>query len=238
MNYYERHIGDYIRDTAHLSLLEHGIYNRLIDTYYLREGPIPDAEAERLIGARSPAEKKATRAVLAEFFELRDGKWYQSRCEEELAAYRELRARQSRRGKAGASARWGRQAVQEGCNTDASSMPQASQRNASSMPEACDKHPASNANAMLGDGLPSPISHKKYSVRANPADSPSLDAVLFAEARKVFGTSIGGQINRAIKAKGKGWVMDMIETCRSKDPEAARAYLAAALKEPERKVVV
>jgi uncharacterized protein YdaU (DUF1376 family) len=31
VNYYERHIGDYLKDTAHLSLLEHGIYTRLLD---------------------------------------------------------------------------------------------------------------------------------------------------------------------------------------------------------------
>ena len=48
MNYYERHIGDYLKDTAHLSLLEHGVYSRLLDVYYTRESPIPAADAERL----------------------------------------------------------------------------------------------------------------------------------------------------------------------------------------------
>jgi hypothetical protein len=48
VNYYERHIGDYLKDTAHLSLLEHGIYTRLLDVYYTRECPIPKAEVSRL----------------------------------------------------------------------------------------------------------------------------------------------------------------------------------------------
>ena len=64
----------------------------------------------------------------------------------------------------------------------------------------------------------------------NGADSPpTIDAALFADARNVFGKSIGGTINKAISAKGKGWVLDIIEQCRGKDPEAARAYLHSAL---------
>jgi hypothetical protein len=35
--YYNFNIGDYRRDTVHLSILEHGIYRQLIDTYYLNE---------------------------------------------------------------------------------------------------------------------------------------------------------------------------------------------------------
>ena len=45
MNYYKRHIGDYLKDTAHLSLLEHGVYARLLDVYYTRETAIPDDQA-------------------------------------------------------------------------------------------------------------------------------------------------------------------------------------------------
>lgn len=89
MNYYERHIGDYLKDTAHLSLLEHGVYTRLMDVYYTREGAIPASEVARLIGARSRDEKAALQAVLAEFFVLVDGSYSQKRCDEELQAYRE-----------------------------------------------------------------------------------------------------------------------------------------------------
>lgn len=87
MNYYKRHIGDYLKDTAHLTLLEHGVYARLLDVYYTREGPIPDDQAARLIGARTKEERDALAAVLLEFFEAADGSvWVQPRCERELAA--------------------------------------------------------------------------------------------------------------------------------------------------------
>lgn len=89
MNYYPRHIGDYLTATAHLSLLEHGVYARLLDVYYTREAPIPDAQAERLVGARTQEERDAVRVVLEEFFELVGGEWRQSRCDEEIAKYHE-----------------------------------------------------------------------------------------------------------------------------------------------------
>lgn len=89
MNYYERHIGDYLKDTAHLSLLEHGIYTRLLDVYYTREQAIPDEQAERVVGAKSKEERAALRGVLAEFFVLRDGAWHQARCNREIARYSE-----------------------------------------------------------------------------------------------------------------------------------------------------
>lgn len=88
MNYIERHIGDYLKDTAHLSLLEHGVYARLMDVYYVRETGIPEADAARLIGARTKDEKEALANVLAEFFTLQDGIYRQARCDREIERYR------------------------------------------------------------------------------------------------------------------------------------------------------
>ena len=89
MNYYERHIGDYLKDTAHLSLLEHGVYTRLMDVYYTREGRIPAEDAARLIGARTRDERAALSAVLAEFFVLADGSHVQDRCEREIERFKD-----------------------------------------------------------------------------------------------------------------------------------------------------
>lgn len=86
MNYYKRHIGDYMKDASHLSLLEHGIYMRLLDVYYTRESALPMEQAARLIGARSKDEKEALAVVIGEFFELVDGFYTQTRCEIEICA--------------------------------------------------------------------------------------------------------------------------------------------------------
>jgi len=104
MNYYERHIGDYLKDTAHLSLLEHGVYTRLMDVYYTREGAIPAAEAARLIGARSKDERQALAAVLSEFFVLVDGEHRQDRCDREIERFQD----KQRKARASAEVRWGK----------------------------------------------------------------------------------------------------------------------------------
>ena len=89
VNYYERHLGDYARDTAHLSLLEHGVYTLLLDRYYVTEKPLPNDERElfRLLRAASKAEKDAVRQVLREFFTETDEGWRQNRCDEVIADF-------------------------------------------------------------------------------------------------------------------------------------------------------
>jgi len=85
VNYYERHLGDYAKDTGHLSLLEHGVYTLLLDRYYATEQGIPADQAHRLARARTADERAAVDAVLADFFVLVDGVWINHRVGEELA---------------------------------------------------------------------------------------------------------------------------------------------------------
>lgn len=89
MNYYERHLGDYARDTAHLSLLEHGVYTLLLDRYYSTEAPIPIDQAHRIARARTREEKSAVDAVLSEFFAQSPEGWRNARCDAEIARYME-----------------------------------------------------------------------------------------------------------------------------------------------------
>lgn len=68
MNYYKFHIGDYRRDTAHLSLIEHGIYRQLLDTYYLDEKPIETQPVIRRLSIKTEEEKTALNNVIDDFF--------------------------------------------------------------------------------------------------------------------------------------------------------------------------
>ena len=52
MNYYERHLGDYSKDTAHLTMLEDGAYLLLIMDYWTN-GPLPDDDAALARGSFS-----------------------------------------------------------------------------------------------------------------------------------------------------------------------------------------
>ena len=91
MNYYEHHLGDYVRDTAHLSMLEDAAYRRLLDAYYIREAPLPTDVRDccKLARAQSKPEREAVAYVLREFFELRDDGHHQDRCDREIARYLE-----------------------------------------------------------------------------------------------------------------------------------------------------
>ena len=72
MNYYPFHVGDYTAHTAHLSPLEDIAYRRLLDLYYLREGPLVGAvdQIARLI--RMTDHKSTVDKMLLEFFEVSD----------------------------------------------------------------------------------------------------------------------------------------------------------------------
>jgi uncharacterized protein YdaU (DUF1376 family) len=120
MNYYERHIGDYLKDTAHLSLLEHGVYGRMLDVYYTREAPIPAAQVERLIGVRSKEEREALLNVVAEFFQVDGDVLLHGRCDREIERYQ----LKQRKASASANARWSKGgAHSEGnANADAKAM--------------------------------------------------------------------------------------------------------------------
>ena len=84
MNYFERHLGDYARAAGHLSMLEHGAYNLLLDRYYTTEQGIPEDQAHRVCRARTRDEKEAVDTVLREFFSFVDGVWINGRAEREI----------------------------------------------------------------------------------------------------------------------------------------------------------
>lgn len=86
MNFYTRHIGDYITKTLHLTLAEHGAYDRLLDIYYGTEKPITKDFSRicKMIPTRNAEEEGAVQRVLEEFFVLKDDGWHQLRCDKEI----------------------------------------------------------------------------------------------------------------------------------------------------------
>ncbi|WP_293005849.1 YdaU family protein [Nitrosomonas sp.] len=89
MHYYQHNIGDYRRDTVHLSLLEHGVYRQLMDMYYLSESPIPKETQQvfRRLSARTQDEQNAVEIILNEFFSLTNDGWIHKRCDQEIIEY-------------------------------------------------------------------------------------------------------------------------------------------------------
>ena len=89
MFYFKFHIGDYRRETQHLTLLEHGVYMTLMSTYYTSEQPLPKDERQllRLAGARTGEEKQAVLDIVNEFFIPTETHWVHSRIDFELSEY-------------------------------------------------------------------------------------------------------------------------------------------------------
>lgn len=102
MNYYKRHLGDYAKDTRHLTLAEHGAYCLLLDYYYSTESPIPDDRCERIANAYAEHEREAVRNVLQAFFTLTPEGWRNSRADKEISEFHA----KSLKAKAAAEARW------------------------------------------------------------------------------------------------------------------------------------
>lgn len=105
MNYYKRHLGDYAKDTGHLSPTEHGVYTLLMDWYYASETMIPAAKAYRIAKASTQADRNAVDAVLADFFR-RDGDyWRHKRIDGEIEKFSE----KSTKAKESIAKRWKKQ---------------------------------------------------------------------------------------------------------------------------------
>ena len=126
---------DYLADTAHLGLTEHGVYWRLLLHYYQHHSPLP-ADTDklcRIVLATSPEERRTVEYILCEFFVLAaldDGTqvWRNLRADREIADAKVRQAVNLARAQAGAAARW-----------------KANEK----MLEASVKHSPSNAQAML-----------------------------------------------------------------------------------------
>jgi uncharacterized protein YdaU (DUF1376 family) len=112
MHYYQLHIGDYRKDTPHLSLIQHGAYLQLLNYLYTTEKPLPDNFEMlcRVCGAVNKAEQTAVREILEQFFDKSDHGFMQARAEREIGGYKG----QQDHGRMMADARWGNKKANAG----------------------------------------------------------------------------------------------------------------------------
>lgn len=163
MNFWNRHIGDIIRDTVSLTMLEDGAYNRLLDQYYQTERPLPADRKMiyRLARATSAAERKACDFVMETFFKIEEDGYHQKRCDTEIASYQE----KQRKAQASANARWSKSESNANASSshDASDMRTHSEGNAHQAPVASNQSPE-----LKPLGETAPVEH--LHVRARPAE--------------------------------------------------------------------
>ena len=100
MHYYQHHIGDFLRDTSHLSNDQMAVYLKMLWRYYDTEKPLPDDCEGIAFAVRS--DEKTVGLLLRHFFQLAEDGWHHKRCDSEISEYRQ----KSDKARTSANARW------------------------------------------------------------------------------------------------------------------------------------
>jgi len=100
MHYYQHHIGDFLKDTGHLSNEQLAVYMKLLWRYYLDEKPLEDDCEMLAFAVRS--DEKTVRLLLRHFFVLTEDGWRQTRCDKVIQDYHD----KSHKASDSAKARW------------------------------------------------------------------------------------------------------------------------------------
>ena len=162
------YIGDYLADTTHLSMAEHGAYLLLIMTYW-RTGPLPDND--KALANMAKCDRKLWMSeigpVIRSFFCLQDGKLHHKRIDQELCDAAELSAKKQ----AAANARWGAKKQQK-----ASGQPPSGHAGAyaGASPDACAEDHAEPMQGICpyAGVLPSPSQSVRKSSELRSGDEP------------------------------------------------------------------
>jgi uncharacterized protein YdaU (DUF1376 family) len=207
MHYLPMFFGDLLASTPTWDGEERALYMLLL-AYQWTAGPLP-TDVRRLSKMCQYEHKtfiKLWETVGKKFIE-KDSGLINVRLEEHRDRSSEIANKRAKAGAEGAAKRWQKPQTQDG-NEMANAI-------ANAKDLSC--HPIQS----------NPIQSQEEDSRRGEA--PSVDKAIYADARIIFGKSIGGQIGKAIKLRGKPWLLGILEACRTKDQEQARAYLAAAM---------
>lgn len=99
MNYYQHHIGDFIKATSRLTDGQAMGYLRLLWKYYDEETPIVDDV--KLLSFQMGSSENDLSLILKSFFVLENGQWHHTRCDKEIAEYHGFCTKQRENGKKG-----------------------------------------------------------------------------------------------------------------------------------------
>lgn len=198
------YVGDYLKDTMHLSTEEHGAYMLLLMASWTRGGRFPDDDVviARLAASDLRAWRRM-RPVIAPFFEIEAGEWFHPRVLRELERAHKLSEKRKVVGSLGGKA----SASKRQANAQAIAQPNA---------EAI-------AQAKVGDLL-------KQKARPSPSQSPttsvhepSLPSPLPASGEIGEGDFVAGNLRRGT---WEGWKRHLAQKGKGMSPIAEQHNLA------------
>lgn len=231
MNYYSFHIGDYLSATAHLSIIEHGAYRRLLDIYYIHESPLPDdvKQIYRLVGARGKEEREAVDSVLAEFFQSTPEGFRHDRCDHEIALCNKNRANGKKGGRPSKNT--------NPKETQTKTQPKPKTNPTKTQPESppSPHHPITPSQSSASTAEPPPGQPK--AAPSPPARVAPLVIELAVELRKV-GVACTASHPRVLEWAGQGvtvqQALEAVQVARMRKPEGepiSANYLAPIIAE-------
>jgi uncharacterized protein YdaU (DUF1376 family) len=187
--YFPLYPTDFEAKTSHLTMLEDGAYNRLLRLCWMTPGcSLPDDEAwiMRRVRAFTDAEREAVVTILAEFFEVEDGRLFSPRLRKEALLANERHSRRVDAGKKG-----GRPSASLKTNDKG-------QSNAQAMPKQPEPEPEPEPD--IREGAKAPLS----------PDGDGLATIPFDEIAVAFSA-----YNTAAAANGWGQAQVLNKTRRS-----------------------
>lgn len=168
------YIGDYLSDTAYLTTEQHGAYLLLIMAYW-RNGPPPDNDAILAsLTKLAPDAWSIARAVLERYFVVKNGVWFHSRIEREIAKAQKNRASAQSKASLAAGARWAKEREQKMLEAVREAMPQQCPL-PSPLPSSLSSPPPPQSQSKLRQKTSTPAARKKLATAAlSPARGEDL----------------------------------------------------------------
>jgi uncharacterized protein YdaU (DUF1376 family) len=219
MNYYKHNIGDYRRDTNHLSLAEHGLYRQLLDTYYLDEKPL-NSDLDKLMRSqcvRNADDMQMLKNILSDFFVLQDDGYHHYRCDKELE---EIYAK-SEKARISAKARW-----RNSDSVAASNIPSNTGKSCERIENECERIQNACDSQCEGNATYNPLPKTKNKTSCDssepPAKAPDKELI------ELYNQTLGSQLPKAqmLTAKRKAAIKQRwTQTLGSKTPAGKDRYV-------------
>ena len=201
MNFFKLYIGDYQRDTAHLSVTEHGAYLLMLQHYYSTEKPLPMGKAlHRMLRAQDKAEREAIDAVASQFWTTTEAGLVNERADREITKAGDQADTNRRIAKEREAARKAARAGHEK-STNRATNGQPNQTPDTRQPE--ESASALSARAQVGSALKAAGMDL---TRVNLSD-PRVDALLTAGATAEQFAGLASEAIRGKKSNAWAWLL-------------------------------
>jgi uncharacterized protein YdaU (DUF1376 family) len=222
---------DYNNNTSHLTLLQHGAYEKLIINYYSTGKPLPEDHDKvfRMVGAFTQDERNAVTSVLQEFFSKEAGTYRNSRCDEELERIANERNKNSANGKHGGSANSPAQMAyrQRGSSHDSDSDSEHDSKTIATAIKNDSEHDSNSNSEMIASSSNS----SSIIEDAKSQNDDQAVAAAFLEEKHLgdigaWGTKHRPQMKAWIKQHGQAFMDEAITKAKANNFDGARSKFA------------